>query len=242
MRENFLQAALAANNEIYAALQQGFQKQWQQEYSVGAGGDISSGLDLFCERIFVKHLQKFGKIESEESGVIGVGEATIILDPLDGSSNAYSLFPYFGSSVALIDSSGILQVAIVCNFANAEVFLKQAGHPLQVGNLLTKEFKKECVINPSKIGLFEKSYKHAVIVEKLEQKSLKFRSPGAIALSLAYAHRVNFVLFVGEMRIYDFAAGLALCEDLKVTISQDYAIVAQDIETLNKLEEIIKGE
>lgn len=86
---------------------------------VGAGGDISSKLDLMAEAIFVKHLGDFGQIES---GVIGGGESQIIIDPIDGSSNALSLFPFYGTSVAKVNAEGILDATIVCNLANSDIF------------------------------------------------------------------------------------------------------------------------
>ena len=240
MKEDLLKAALSANKEIYFTVQKGYKKEWREYYSLGAGGDNSSGFDLFCESIFIKHLQKFGEIESEESGVIGQGDRKIIIDPLDGSSNAYSDLPYYGSSVAFIDSSGILELAVVCNFANGDIFYKFTGYNLKTGNIEEGIFKDEFTVDSPKIGIFEKSYAYSGVANKLHRSGLKFRTPGAIALSLSYAHRVEFVIFKGELRIYDFAAALAFCEDLKVSISQDYVIVTHTKELLEQIEKFIK--
>jgi len=236
---NFLKATINANLEVYNAIKSGFRQEWYKEYEVGAGGDVSSGIDLFAEAIFVKHLSSFGHIESEESGIIGEGDNKIIIDPLDGSSNALSNFPYYGSSVALIGKDGILKIAIVCNFASGDIFYKIANQNLMVGNFETLEFKEEQTLKKPKVGLFERSYEFSNVVKKLSENNLKYRAPGAIALSLAYAHRVNFVIFIGSIRIYDFAAGLAFCEDLKVRISDNYVIVAQEDTTLKIIEKII---
>jgi myo-inositol-1(or 4)-monophosphatase len=242
MREKFLQATLAANQEIYQKIQNGFKEEWREEYSVGAGGDVSSGFDLFCEATFVKHLKSFGKIESEESGEIGEGENTIIIDPLDGSSNALSNFPYYGSSVALLNADSLLEVAIVCNFANGDIFYKFANSTLNYGNLLRDGYKQELAVEKPKIGIFERAYAYGHLGKKLHALGIKYRVPGAVALSLAYAHRVDFVVYKGNIRIYDFAAALAFCEDLKVSISQDYVIVTHSNEQLQQLEEIMKEE
>jgi myo-inositol-1(or 4)-monophosphatase len=77
------------------------------------------------------------------------------------------------------------------------------------------------------------------LVAALDQEKLKFRSPGAIALSLAYAHSVNYVLFMGEFRIYDFAAGLALCEGLEVIVEADYVIVSKEKKIAEQIESLI---
>jgi len=75
----------------------------------------------------------------------------------------------------------------------------------------------------------------------LHSLKMKFRSPGAIALSLAYAHSVSFVLFVGTFRIYDFAAGLALCEGLEVVVEEDYVIVSKDKSIVEKISAILQS-
>ncbi len=242
MQEEFLKATIAANKEIYQTINSGIPSEWNQEHAIGAGGDRSTGFDLFCESVFIKHLQKFGKIDSEESGEIGEGENTIIIDPLDGSSNAYSNIPYYGSSVAFTNSSGVLEVAVVCNFANGDLFYKFVNTPLMVGNLEKEEFKQEQSVAKPKIGIFEKSYCYADEAKAIFDLGLKFRTPGAVALSLAYAHRVNFVIFKGALRVYDFAAAISFCEDLKVSISQDYVIVTHSNQLLKELETIMKEE
>jgi myo-inositol-1(or 4)-monophosphatase len=237
---DFIEATICANEEIYNHIKDGITDELALEVSVGAGGDISTKLDLLAEEIFVKYLSSFGVIESEESGIIGQGDAHIILDPIDGSSNALSGFPYFGTSVALIDESGLLKYAIVCNLANGDIFVKEANKELVQGKLFSKDFSLVNEIKKPKIGLFEKAYANAKLVSLLDSEGLKFRASGAIALSLAYARSVNYVLFVGEFRIYDFAAGLALCEGLEVIVEQDYVIVSKDKNIATKIEELIK--
>jgi len=238
MHKEFLDAVIRVNKELYLTIKNNFKDSWYSEYEVGAGGDISSGIDLYAEKLFVEALSKFGAIDSEECGKIGSGRYTIIIDPIDGSSNFASNFPYFGSSVALKDGDKTL-VAVVCNFANGDVFYRVEADSVMFGNILEENFEKEkCVQNP-KIGLFEKAYENSEVVDKLTKKNLKFRAPGATALSLAYAHRVKFVLFMGEIREYDIVAGIAFCRDLQVSITKNYVIVTKDIEILNTIETII---
>ncbi len=240
MYKKFLKAAIKANQEIFRKINKKHKKSWQKEHTLGAGGDISSGFDIFAEKIFLKHLQKFGKIDSEECGKVGEGDYTIVIDPLDGSSNAKSYFPYFGSSVALKNSKGKTKVSIVCNFANGDIFYKIKKEPLMVAHLESLDFKKETKVKEAKIGIFEKAHENYELIKLLKEKNLKFRSPGATALSLAYAHRVKFVLFIGETREYDIVAGIHLCSDLQVKIAKDYVIITDDKELLKNLEKMIK--
>jgi myo-inositol-1(or 4)-monophosphatase len=199
-----------------------------------------------AEAIFVKHLGSFGHIESEESGLIineslGESAAKIIIDPIDGSSNALSLFPYYGTSVAKVNGNGILDDAIVCNLANQDIFFTTVSDGVQQGKLFSDNFHSPHTVPNPEIGLFEKAYAHPELVAVLDQEKLKFRAPGAIALSLAYARSVNYVLYVGAFRIYDFAAGLALCEGLEVIVEEDYVIVSKEKVISDKIEKLINN-
>jgi len=236
----FIQACIKANEEIAVAIKNGFDASWFEKTVVGAGGDVSAKLDLMAEAIFVKYLGSFGQIESEESGIIGEGEAKIIIDPIDGSSNALSLFPFYGTSVAKVNAEGILDAAIVCNLANEDIFFTTVKDGVQQGKLFSTDFHNPHIAPSAEIGLFEKAYANPSLVARLDEEKLKFRSPGAIALSLAYARSVNYVLFVGPCRIYDFAAGLALCEGLEVIVEADYVIVSKEKSIAKKIETLIK--
>jgi myo-inositol-1(or 4)-monophosphatase len=238
---NFTKACIKANEEISQVLQKGFDASWFEKTEVGAGGDVSSRLDLLAEEIFVKHLSSFGQIESEESGIIGEGKSKIIIDPIDGSSNALSLFPFYGTSVAKVNADGILDSAIVCNLANGDIFLKSTGSDVLQGKLFSSIFHKPHIAPNPEIGLFEKAYAHPELITALNEEKLKFRAPGAIAVSLAYARTVQFVLFMGKFRIYDFAAGLALCEGLEVIVEADYVIVSKDKAIAEKIENLINN-
>ncbi|SFV66693.1 Inositol-1-monophosphatase [hydrothermal vent metagenome] len=236
----FIEACIKANEEIATALKDGFHVSWFEKTQVGAGGDVSSRLDLMAEAIFVKYLSPFGHIESEESGMIGEGIDKIIIDPIDGSANALSLFPFYGTSVARVNAEGILDEAIVCNLANTDIFFTTTENGVQQGKLFSNTFHKPDTSPNAEIGLFEKAYANPELVALLDQEKLKFRSPGAVALSLAYARSVNYVLFMGAFRIYDFAAGLALCEGLEVIVEEDYVIVSKEKVVAAKIEQLIK--
>ena len=238
----FIEATIKANEEISLALKNGFESHWFDKTEIGAGGDISSRLDLMAESIFIKHLSTFGHIDSEESGVVGGGADKIIIDPIDGSANALSLFPYYGTSVAKVNTEGVLDNAIVCNLANGDLFITSLGEETQQGKLFNNTFFTPHTAPNAEIGLFEKAYKYPQLIDALDKEKLKFRSPGAVALSLAYARSVSYFLFMGEFRIYDFAAGLALCEGLEVIVEADYVIVSKEKKITQKIELLIKNQ
>ena len=204
---------------------------------VGAGGDMSIGMDLIAEEIFIKHLEKFGRIDSEECGLSGEGEYKIILDPLDGSDNFKSQFPYFGSSVAL-EKEGDVQVGIIANLANGTLFLKT-----KTSFQFTKlEAIKFCNILPNpyaSIGTFERAYRSNKYVKKLKNSGYKYRAAGAVALSLAYTNQLQFFIYEGEMRSYDSVAGLFMCKELYQHKEKDLTLICSQLNHFENLKKIL---
>jgi len=236
----FIKQTIRANQKIYKILQKGMKESYFKEYEIGAGGDRSAKIDLLAEEIFVKKLSPFGKIISEESGVIGEGEDEIIIDPIDGSSNCLSLFPYFGSSVAL-KQNGKITVGVITNFANGDIFVKYRDK-FQVAKLDSLKFRDVVKTNHSKVGIFEQGYKKNSFEKLLRKNGIKYRVPGAIALSFAYCHSVDFLLYANSMRDYDIMAGLYMCEDLHISTINGYTLICKDSKQNRFLKEVLKGE
>ena len=203
----------------------------------GAGGDFCVELDLMAEEIFIKRLGRFGQINSEESGIIGEGDVTIVLDPIDGSDNMLTHFPYFGASIAYMQDDVCL-VGIVCNFANSDIFIKDKKQFLQ-GKLHSAHFRPVIKHHTSKVGIFEKAALYPELTQELIAKKLKYRAPGAVALSLAYAHYANYMIFLGKMRTYDLEAGLFMCEDLHMYKDDTHIIISKDKDVFEKIKTII---
>ncbi|MDR0747243.1 MAG: inositol monophosphatase [Helicobacteraceae bacterium] len=231
----FALAVLAANREIFSFLQTADDSLFQSDGQVGFGGDKSLPVDLIAEKIFIKHLGGFGRINSEECGLMGSGRDEIVIDPIDGSSNAASGFPYYGTSVAL-KSDNKAVVSVVCNMTNGEYFLKNSS------GIYHRQLFDDRVLNvkreTSSIGLFEKAYSFPREAKALERMGFKFRSPGALALSLAYAHSVLFVVAAGKLREYDIIAGLHLCEDLNVFVSERLIIISREKTVFDRLKAV----
>jgi myo-inositol-1(or 4)-monophosphatase len=211
-------------------------KAYEPQYT-GAGGDLCVGLDLMAEAIFIKHLGRFGQINSEESGIVGEGKAQIVLDPIDGTDNLLTHFPYYGTSVAYVVDAKPL-AGIVCNFANGDIFIKDKEQFLQ-GKLHSTGYSRVKKHHTSKIGIFEKAALYPQITQALTQNHLKYRAPGAVALSLAYAHYANYVVFLGKMRNYDLEAGLFMCEDLYLYKDEMHIIVSKDKTVFEQVKKII---
>ncbi len=211
-------------------------------YSLGEGGDISSGFDLVAESILFKHLSSFGSLYSEESGWMSPSsDINIICDPIDGSDNFSSSFPYYGVSIAR-EMGGETTEGIVCNLINGDIFIRTSDEYYKT--YLDNPTLKLAVLSSqnSKIGLFEKSYEHPSLIKILMGEKFKFRSPGALALSLAYAPLVKYVLFLGTMRKFDIQAGLFLSQHLYSFSDERYILLSSDKEVFERIRLIVEKE
>ncbi|MDD3343845.1 MAG: inositol monophosphatase [Sulfurospirillaceae bacterium] len=233
---NFIEAVKEANKTIFTLVHsEGLSAYHHQSFAVGEGGDTSCGIDLEAEKIFINYLQPFGTIISEESGTFlnTYNNAEIILDPIDGSENLLSHLPYYGTSVAMREN-GQCTKAIVCNLVNGDIFI-QENDTLLKGHLFSSSLEPVTRNDFAKVGIFERSYNSSIVAKKLKMAGIKYRSPGAFALSLAYAHDVAFVMYEGKMRIYDIEAGMLMCRDLYTFCEGELFLVSKDKETFDKI-------
>lgn len=213
-----------------------------RSHAAGHGGDISSGADLVAEAICFRYLSPFGAVFSEESGWMSPrGSINIICDPIDGSDNFSASFPYYGISIAR-ESEGITTDGIVCNLANGDLFIRTPQEYYRTS--LDDPTQKQPILPSShpKIGLFEKAPEHPELIKVLMEEKLKFRSPGALALSLAYAPYVKYVLFLGTMRPYDIQAGLYLSRHLYTFQNERFILISQDKEVFERIYAIVQKE
>lgn len=99
----------------------------------GASGvrDGQYAVDLDADAACLEVLYRAGyRVLSEESGVTGPagsdGAPIVIVDPLDGSTNASRGVPWFGSALCLVDDDGPA-VGVVVNHATGDRFVGLRG-------------------------------------------------------------------------------------------------------------------
>lgn len=237
--EQFHQASLKACKEVYELLLLPLDEDDVKADCIGAGGDMSMNIDVKAEKIFFTHFECFACIDSEEYGLYGSNDYKVILDPIDGSDNFISNFPYYGASMALQYKNKTI-AALVCNIANGDIFYKIGNEPARKSSLHHNKDEIIKVNKYSKVGIFEKSALFTKIIDKLIENKLKFRSPGAVALSLVYAFDAKYMIFLGSKRYFDLEAGLFITQDLYRYESDNVIIITQNEDTLAKLEAIVK--
>ena len=76
--------------------------------------------DVVADEILAGGLRRAGlRVLSEESGLVGTGEVTVVVDPVDGSTNASMGLPWFAASLCAVDDDGPL-ASLVVNLATGD--------------------------------------------------------------------------------------------------------------------------
>lgn len=189
---------------------------------IGADGTPTHKIDEYAENAAIKVLEDTGKsliLISEEIGTIKIGdesaEAVIIMDPLDGTTNALKNLPCYGISIAigkLNDDSDLenvtltdIEVAYVKNFPTNDVYTAvkdrystKNNNLIQVSNV--KEAKKATVSTYI--------YRTRRDLNKIFSNVRRMRIMGAIAVEMCYLAEGVYDVFLDTqaVRVLDIAA------------------------------------
>jgi len=236
---SFLNEVIRANKEIYTYINTHLKlSDLEETKSIGFGGDKTLKIDLIAENIFIKYLSKFGDIYSEEAGWLCSGSnIKIIIDPIDGSSNFLSNLPYYGTSIAVKIDEKIV-AGYVCNLVNAVLTYKDQGQIEKISILNLKKIQSFEVKNPS-IAIFERSYAYTHLAKALNDKHIKYRSPGAVALSLCDAQNYLFVLFAGEIRQFDVTASIHINSNSLIYQNDEFLVITKSKKYFSLVKKII---
>ena len=240
-KKTFIEAVILANKELHTYINTNLSsKDYEYTNTTGFGGDNSLKMDLLAENIFIKHLEKFGNIYSEECGQLSSNkEYTFVIDPLDGSNNFYSKLPYYGTSVAL-QKDGKTIAGFVTNLVSAILTYRAFDEEVKQVSLIDLKELDLIEVEKTKISIFERAYKYPEICEKLHENNIKYRCLGAVALSLSDTRNYDFVLYAGEIRIFDIAAALYICNDFFIHKTDKFLLICKNKEKFELIKEFIK--
>jgi fructose-1,6-bisphosphatase/inositol monophosphatase family enzyme len=91
------------------------------------GRETQYHLDLVADDVALRVLLGAGfRVVSEESGVSGRGEITVVVDPIDGSTNCDRGIPFFSTSLAVMRDDELI-AGLVMNQATGTVFEAERG-------------------------------------------------------------------------------------------------------------------
>ncbi len=87
--------------------------------------------DVVADEAMLGGLHRAGfSVLSEESGLTGNGSVMVVVDPVDGSTNAALGLPWFAASLCAVDETGPW-VAVVANLASGERYRAVRGRGFQ---------------------------------------------------------------------------------------------------------------
>ena len=240
-KRNFIEAVILANKELHTYINTNLSlNDYEYTNITGFGGDNSLKIDLIAENIFIKHLEIFGNIYSEECGLKTTNkEFTIVIDPLDGSNNFYSNLLYYGTSVAL-QKDGTTIAGFVTNLISSIIKYRAFDDEIKYFSLIKNEEIMPVNTEKTKISVFERAYEYPIICQKLSRNNIKFRSLGAVALSLSDAQNYDFVLYCGNIREFDIVASLYICKDLYIYKTDISLLVSKNKQKFDLVKEFIK--
>lgn len=167
-------------------------------------------LDTVADAAIIPLLHDAGlRVLSEESGWTGPSDATVtvVLDPVDGSTNCARNIPYWSISLCALDADGML-AAFVANGATGVRYTAVRGEGAHVDG---------CPMRPSATDTIDRA---VVALNGLPARRVgwrQFRALGSSALSLCDVAAGNVDGFLDclpdQHRPWDYLGGLLVCRE-----------------------------
>jgi myo-inositol-1(or 4)-monophosphatase len=190
----------------------------RQKFEIGAGGDVSTKIDLIAERSVFEVLKKKAfdpNVVGEECGLVeGKDAGIIVMDGVDGTTNANCGLPFYCCSLAYSKDMNLTSVtdSVVFNLVSGDIFYasKSKGSFMN-GKRLSTTKDPSLTINEMVIGLNISglSKEHFISISSLVSSISHVRHLGANALELCYFARGSIDAYIDireKIRSIDMAA------------------------------------
>ncbi|HXV45316.1 MAG TPA: inositol monophosphatase family protein [Nitrososphaera sp.] len=195
----------------------------------GAGGDMSRRIDLVAEKTVIDIVRKRGidaTIIGEECGRIEGKHGYIIMDAIDGTTNAVRGIPFYCCSVAYATDfrlSAVTDGAII-DLARGDLYYASRGKGAFLNDKRISA-KKESPPDPT-IGLNVSGVKPAVVgrLAPIIADADHTRQFGANALEMCFLARGLLDAYVdlrGKIRPTDIAAGYLIAKEAGAKVYSD---------------------
>lgn len=190
---------------------------------VGADGTPTRNLDQVCEEIFISGIRENDlpySIMSEEAGFVHIADGPLLLvDPVDGTTNALNGIPYYSLSVGLVEKDvRSATKAFVMNLSDNTVYTAIKGKGAQKNG---KEIRAQ---RRSGIYIINYGSGNDKLFQSIVSKAYKYRKIGSTALDLCLlaSGSVDAVFSFGRgnsPRNFDVAAGILIAEEAGATVT-----------------------
>lgn len=190
---------------------------------VGAGGDVSRKIDIVAEKTIIDYFKKIDfecAIFGEECGKIELSKKSngiLIMDALDGTTNAICGIPFFCCSLAYSTKEDFRSIndCVIMDLVSKDIYHASKGKGAYYNNKKIKINKKktdEIIVSVNISGSTDILTKLLPIFETHSH----MRHFGANALEMAFFARglIDIVLDLrSKIRIQDIAAGYLLIDE-----------------------------
>jgi myo-inositol-1(or 4)-monophosphatase len=217
----------------------------------GAGGDLSSKIDLVAEKAVLNTL---GELEfsptviGEECGTIDGGDGYLVMDAVDGTTNAIRGIPFSCCSLAFATHCNLSSVidAVIIDLNSGDVYESSVnkgafmnGIRLKINgddNLKRLKTENELVVGVNISGMGAGSIEK---VARIISKCLHVRHLGANALELCFFARGLIDMYIdlrGKIRVTDMAAGYLITKEAGgLLFNPQGELLDSDLSLANKL-------
>lgn len=206
-----------------------------ESYGVGAGGDVSRKIDVVAERAVMDTLEAHHfncTVVAEEAGTVditnGESEGYIVLDAVDGTTNALRGIPFYCCSIAFADDNKLSAVkhGVVMDLFTGDVYRASLGNGAFY-NGARIHVKSQYEENRYVVGMNVSGVKPEKIevLKPIMARSNHLRHMGANALELCIFARGLMDCFIdirNKIRITDMAAAYLIVKEAGgILISDD---------------------
>lgn len=197
-----------------------------KELGIGAGGDVMRLLDFELEKVIVESLNRdLGSftLVSEESGVkeCGRGGYVVIVDPLDGSTNALRGYPACSSAIAVAKGEYLEDViaAGVINLVTGDLYYAEKGLGAYLNNSKIRPrstSRVEDAFIAFELNVRGQIGGYVLRIAELVEKARHVRLIGSDALEICFIASGTSDAFIdlrGFLRVPDFAASTFILKE-----------------------------
>lgn len=189
------------------------------DFGVGAGGDISRRIDIIAEKTVLDYLNEINfdcVVLGEECGRVELSKnpkGFVIMDAIDGSTNAVRGIPFFCCSLAFATGNKLSSVTdgVVIDLSNGDLYYATKGKgAFANGTRIHIDGQRSPIYFVVGLDISGISSEMLERLSPIISSSNHIRHLGAVALELAMFARGLVDVFVdlrGKIRFTDFAAG-----------------------------------
>ena len=194
------------------------------DFGRGAGGDISRNIDIIAEKTVVDYLRKINfecVVLGEECGRVELStnpKGFVIMDAIDGTTNAVRGLPIFCCSLAFATDEKLSSItdAAITNLSNGDVYWTSKGKGAFLNDKSISVHKEKPVY---KVVGINTSASPPELIQRfipIFEKHHHVRHLGANALEMAFLAQGSIDIFIDfrkKIRIQDMAAGYLLIKE-----------------------------